>query len=47
MKRKIEKSKMLLQFAKVLKAGEKSQATIEKYMRDTGQFLDEMGEGTA
>lgn len=46
MKRKIEKSKMLLQFAKVLKAGEKSQATIEKYMRDTGQFLDEMGEGT-
>lgn len=45
MKRKIEQSKMLLQFAKALKTGEKSQATIEKYMRDTRQFLDETGEG--
>lgn len=37
---------MLLKFKKNMKTEEKSQATIEKYLRDTKQFLEELGEGS-
>ncbi len=45
MERRINRAKMLLMFKEKMVAGEKSRATIEKYLRDTEQFLKEMGEG--
>lgn len=46
MTQKINQTKMLLKFKKNMKTEEKSQATIEKYLRDTKQFLEELGEGS-
>ena len=46
MTQKINQTEMLLKFKKNMKTGEKSQATIEKYLRDTKQFLEELGEGS-
>ena len=46
MKQRINRAEMLLQFEERLKAGEKSRATIEKYLRDAGQFLEDLGEGS-
>lgn len=42
----INQTEMLLKFKKNMKTEEKSQATIEKYLRDTKQFLEELGEGS-
>lgn len=44
MKRKIDQTEMLLKFEEKMKAGEKSQATIGKYLKDAEQFLEEFGE---
>lgn len=44
MKRKINRTVMLMQFEKAMKSSEKSSATVEKYLRDVAQFLDEAGE---
>ena len=46
MTQKINQTEMLLKFKKNMKTEEKSQATIEKYLRDTKQFLEELGEGS-
>ncbi|MDE7320307.1 MAG: tyrosine-type recombinase/integrase [Lachnospiraceae bacterium] len=46
MTQKINQTEMLLKFKKNMKTGEKSRATIEKYLRDTKQFLEELGEGS-
>lgn len=46
MTQKIKQTEMLLKFKKNMKTGEKSRATIEKYLRDTKQFLEELGEGS-
>ena len=46
MKQRINRAEMLRQFEERLKAGEKSRATIEKYLRDAGQFLEDLGEGS-
>ncbi len=46
MTQKINQTEMLLKFKKNMKTEEKSQATNEKYLRDTKQFLEELGEGS-
>ena len=46
MTQKINQTEMILKFKKNMKTEEKSQATIEKYLRDTKQFLEELGEGS-
>lgn len=45
MKQKIDRIKMLSEFEEKMKAGEKSQATMRKYLSDAEQFLEELGEG--
>lgn len=42
-----DRTRMLQQFEEKLKAGEKSPATIEKYLRDARQFLENVGESSA
>ncbi len=46
MRRKVNRAKMLQKFEEHMRAGEKSRATIEKYLRDAGQFLEELGDGS-
>ena len=46
MKQKINQTEMLMKFEEAMKAGEKSRATISKYLGDIGQFLRELGEGS-
>ena len=46
MTQKINQTEMLLKFKKNMKTEEERQATIEKHLRDTKQFLEELGEGS-
>ncbi len=47
MERKMDQAVMIRQFEQVLKGGEKSAATIEKYLRDAGGFARFIGDGNA
>lgn len=46
MKRKIDQTEMLLKFEEKMKDGEKSRATVAKYLKDAEQFLEELGDGS-
>lgn len=45
MGQRIDKRKMLAQFEQGLRAEEKSEATVSKYLHDAAKFMDYVGEG--